>query len=160
TAMAPLDWSDPQRDSIELALIRHTANSPRASLLINPGGPGGSGVDMVRDSMSFAVGQRLIENFDIVGFDPRGVGESSAISCAEYFAEPDQLLIQFEATEDERGSDDWLESGREERRELGQACLEHSGELLGYVDTTSAARDLDLLRAILGDDELHYLGYS
>src|SRR5690554_5677940 len=83
TAMAPLDWSDPQRDSIELALIRHTANSPRASLLINPGGPGGSGVDMVRDSMSFAVGQRLIENFDIVGFDPRGVGESSAISCAE-----------------------------------------------------------------------------
>lgn len=160
TATAPLDWSDPQRDSIDLALVRHTAAQPQGSLLINPGGPGGSGVDMVRESLNFVVGQKLIDNFDIVGFDPRGVGASSAISCSANSAELDRFLYQYETIEFERGSDEWLEESRQEWRELGEACLKHSGELLGYVDTTSAARDLDLLRAILGDEKLNYLGYS
>ncbi|HRQ00801.1 MAG TPA: alpha/beta fold hydrolase, partial [Terrimesophilobacter sp.] len=160
TAQAPLDWNDPGRDSIELALVRHTAKNPMGSLLINPGGPGASGIDMVRESLTFAVGQKLIDNFDIVGFDPRGVGASSAISCSANAAELDRFLYQYETTDSERGSDEWLDEGRDEWRELGQACLEHSGDLLGYVDTTSAARDLDLLRAILGDEKLNYLGYS
>lgn len=160
TAKAPLDWSDPERDEIELALVRHTASNPMGSLLINPGGPGGSGVEIVRDSLQFVVSDRLIANFDIVGFDPRGVGESSAIRCASSDAGLDEFLYQYEVDDLERGSDEWLDAGREEWRELGEACLEHSGELLGYVDTTSAARDLDLLRAILGDEKLNYIGYS
>lgn len=159
-AKAPLDWSDPQRDEIELSLIRHTASNPIGSLLINPGGPGGSGVEIVRDSMRYVVGDRLIANFDIVGFDPRGVGSSSAIRCASRDEELDKFLYKYEVDDLERGSDEWLDASREQWRELGGACLEHSGELLGYVDTTSAARDLDLLRAILGDEQLHYLGYS
>lgn len=160
TAEAPLDWHDPQSDTIELALVRNTASNPIGSLLINPGGPGASGVDMVRESLYFAVGERLIDNFDIVGFDPRGVGRSSAISCSASSAQLDRFLYQYEVVESERGTDEWLDEGREEWRELGQECLEHSGELLGFVDTTSAARDLDLLRAILGDEKLNYLGYS
>lgn len=159
-AKAPLDWSDPQRDEIELSLIRHTASNPIGSLLINPGGPGGSGVEIVRDSLRYVVSDRLIANFDIVGFDPRGVGSSSAIRCAGRDEDLDRFLYQFEVGDLERGSDEWLDEGRAEWRELGEACLEHSGELLGYVDTTSAAHDLDLLRAILGDEQLHYLGYS
>lgn len=159
-AKAPLDWSDPQRDEIELSLIRHTASNPIGSLLINPGGPGGSGVEIVRDSMRYVVSDRLIANFDIVGFDPRGVGSSSAIRCTGRSEDLDRFLYQYEVGNLERGSDEWLDEGRAEWRELGEACLEHSGELLGYVDTTSAARDLDLLRAILGDEQLHYLGYS
>ncbi|MBX3094154.1 MAG: alpha/beta fold hydrolase [Cryobacterium sp.] len=159
-AKAPLDWSDPQRDEIELSLIRHTASNPIGSLLINPGGPGGSGVEIVRDSLRYVVSDRLIANFDIVGFDPRGVGSSSAIRCASRDEDLDRFLYQYEVGDPERGSDEWLDEGRAEWRELGEACLEHSGELLGYVDTTSAARDLDLLRAILGDEQLHYLGYS
>lgn len=160
TAEAPLDWSDPGRDSIELALIRHTAANPMGSLLINPGGPGGSGVDMVRDSLRFAVGQRLIDSFDIVGFDPRGVGASSAVSCAANSAGLDEFLYQYELGDTERGTDEWLDEGRAEWEHLGAECLKYTGELLGYVDTTSAARDLDLLRAILGDEKLNYLGYS
>lgn len=83
TAEAPLDWSDPQRDSIELALSRQVATSgtPVGSLLVNPGGPGGSGYDLVHDSVDFATTEKLQERFDIVGFDPRGVGRSSAVSC-------------------------------------------------------------------------------
>lgn len=159
-AKAPLDWSDPQRDEIELSLIRHTASNPIGSLLINPGGPGGSGVEIVRDSLRYIVSDRLIANFDIVGFDPRGVGSSSAIRCASRDEELDRFLYQYEVDNLERGSDEWLDASRAEWSELGEACLEHSGELLGYVDTTSAARDLDLLRAVLGDEQLHYLGYS
>ena len=83
TAEAPLDWSDPQRDTIDLALIRQlaTGGSPIGSLLVNPGGPGGSGYDFIHDSIDYATSERLQENFDIVGFDPRGVNHSSAISC-------------------------------------------------------------------------------
>jgi len=160
TATAPLDWSDPARDSIDLALVRHIAAHPKGSLLINPGGPGASGVDMVRDSLSFAVGSKLVANFDIVGFDPRGVGASSAVRCAADSAGLDQFLYQYEVAEFERGTDEWLDEGRAEWRELGQACLEYTGELLGYVDTTSAIRDMDLLRAVLGDEKLNFLGYS
>src|SRR5699024_7901275 len=105
---------------------------------------GGSGVDMVRDSLRFAVGQRLIDSFDIVGFDPRGVGQSSAVSCAANSAGLDEFLYQYELVETERGTDEWLDEGRAEWEHLGAECLEHTGELLGYVDTTSAARDLDL----------------
>ena len=83
TVSAPMDWSRPERATIQLALIRHRATGPTrlGSLLVNPGGPGGSGVDFVRDSLSSSVSSRLQEAFDIVGFDPRGVGHSTAVRC-------------------------------------------------------------------------------
>ncbi|MHA6696130.1 alpha/beta hydrolase [Homoserinimonas sp. A520] len=159
TADVPLDWSDPSRDSIELALIRSVATGDRlGSLLINPGGPGASGFEFVRDSLDFAVSARLQSRYDIVGFDPRGVNRSSPVDC---YDEPDELTaFLYELSPEEVGSEAWIDDIEQSSAEFGEACLEHTGELLGFVDTVSAAHDLDLLRAILGDTDLNYLGYS
>lgn len=160
TVEAPLDWSDPQRDSIELALIRQlaTGRSPIGSLLVNPGGPGGSGYDFINESIDYATSERLQENFDIVGFDPRGVGHSTAISCYDDPEDFDAYL--FDLLPGEYGSDEWIAEYAAANAQFGADCAEHTGELLGFVDTVSAARDLDLLRAVLGDKKLNYLGYS
>ena len=79
---APLDWENPGEGEITLAVVRHRAEGTAVgSLLMNPGGPGSSGVDLVKDSLDFAVGADIIENYDVVGFDPRGVGGSTAVTC-------------------------------------------------------------------------------
>jgi len=159
TATAPLDWNDPARASIELALIRKAApGDPIGSLLINPGGPGASGYDFVRDSTSSGVDDRLRAKFDVVGFDPRGVNHSSKVSCYGDPSEMDAFL--YGLSSNPVGSDAWIADQQASSRAFGQSCLAHTGELLGYVDTVSAARDLDLLRAVLGDAKLNYLGYS
>jgi pimeloyl-ACP methyl ester carboxylesterase len=160
TATAPLDWTDPQRESIDLALIRQTATSgtPLGSLLVNPGGPGGSGYDFIEQNIDYATTERLQQNFDIVGFDPRGVNHSTAVSCYDDPAEFDAFL--FDLLPGEYGSDEWLAAYADANEAFGKACAKHTGELLGFVDTVSAARDLDLLRAVLGDEKLNYLGYS
>lgn len=159
TVKAPLDWEDPSRDSISLALIRSSATgTAMGSLLVNPGGPGGSGYDFIKDSLSYAVSARLSENYDIVGFDPRGVNKSSAVSCYDDPSEMDAFL--FDMPEAAVGTEAWVDEAETAYASFGQACLEHTGELLGFVDTVSAARDLDLLRAVLGDTKLNYLGYS
>ncbi|WP_241961149.1 alpha/beta hydrolase [Salinibacterium hongtaonis] len=159
TATAPLDWDDPERESIELALIRLTTRgTPMGSLLVNPGGPGGSGVDFVRESWDYATTAQLRDNYDLVGFDPRGVGASSAVSC---YDDPDTYTdYLYDITPGTPGSAEWLDAMDATMAEFGADCFEFTGELLGFVDTVSAARDLDLLRAILGDDKLNYLGSS
>jgi len=157
-ATAPLDWTDPARDSIELALIRHTTASPLGSVLVNPGGPGGSGYDFIADSLDYAVSDTLKSKFDIVGFDPRGVNRSSAVTCHDDPAELDAFI--YDIVPGEIGSDPWIAAVEAANTDFGAACLEHSGDLLGFVDTVSAARDLDLLRAVLGDEKLNYLGFS
>jgi pimeloyl-ACP methyl ester carboxylesterase len=160
TATAPLDWEDPSRDSIDLALIRQaaTGGDPEGSVLVNPGGPGGSGYDFIAQSVDYAASDTLQKNFDIVGFDPRGVNRSSAVSCHDDPAELDAFL--YDITPGAVGSDEWIAAAEVANTAFGAQCLEHTGELLGYVDTVSAARDLDLLRAVLGDEKLNYLGYS
>ena len=160
TATAPLDWADPAGDSIELALIRQpaTGGSARGSLLVNPGGPGGSGVDFIRDSIDFATSETLQRAFDVVGFDPRGVGASTPVACTSDDAELDDYL--YGIVPGEHGSDAWIAASEQRNADFGAGCLEHTGPLLGHIDTVSAARDLDLLRAVLGDATLNYLGYS
>lgn len=158
TATAPLDWEDPGAGEVELALVRHVATGDRiGSLLVNPGGPGGSGYDFIAESLDYAVGAPVKERFDVVGFDPRGVGRSSAVACYDA-AQMDEYLYGIVPAE--RGSDEWIDLVRSAAGEFGDACSQRSGALLGEVDTVSAARDLDLLRAILGDEQLNYLGYS
>jgi len=159
TAKAPLDWSNPARASISLALIRSTATGTRlGSLLVNPGGPGASGFDFIRDSLSFAVDAKLRSSYDIVGFDPRGVNHSSAVKCYHDSTTLDSFL--FNITPGAVGSDQWLAAADASNAKFGQDCVKYSGDLLGFIDTNSAARDLDLLRATLGDTKLNYLGYS
>jgi pimeloyl-ACP methyl ester carboxylesterase len=160
TANAPLSWDEPSGDTIDLALVRQVATSGEAlgSLLVNPGGPGGSGFDLVNDSVDFATSERLQENFDIVGFDPRGVNRSTPVDCYDDPATLDAYL--FDIIPGERGSEEWLAAAAANNAAFGQDCLTHTGDLLGNVDTVSAARDLDLLRAVLGDSKLNYLGFS
>jgi pimeloyl-ACP methyl ester carboxylesterase len=158
TAVAPLDWEAPSDGEIELALVRAPARGDRiGSLLVNPGGPGGSGYDFIAESVEYAVGPELQQRYDIVGFDPRGVGRSTPVQC--YDAEQmDEFL--YGILPSERGSDEWIADVDAANRDFGAACDENTGDLLANVDTVSAARDLDLLRAILGDEQLNYLGYS
>lgn len=158
TAKAPLDWDDPSTDEIELALIRQPARKDgEGSLLVNPGGPGASGYDFVAESIDFAVTAALQDRYDIVGFDPRGVGRSTAVYCYEP-AELDQLL--YGVPKSSPGSNQWITAQNEITHAFGQACLAGTGDLLANVDTVSAAHDLDMLRAALGEEQLDYLGYS
>ncbi|MHA7987353.1 alpha/beta hydrolase [Rathayibacter sp. CAU 1779] len=157
-AKVPLDWSDPGSGSVKLALIRHYATGKRlGSLLVNPGGPGGSGVDFVKNSLDYAVDTNLQQHYDIVGFDPRGVGSSTAVKCYGPKQMDDYL---FGITPGQRGSDQWIAESTQQAASFAAACKQNTGSLLGEVGTSSAARDLDVLRAVLGDAKLNYLGYS
>ncbi|HET6671770.1 MAG TPA: alpha/beta hydrolase [Agromyces sp.] len=158
TATAPIDWENPGAGEIDLALVRHVATGDKlGSLLVNPGGPGGSGYDFIAESLDYAVGEPLKQRFDVVGFDPRGVGRSSAVACYDD-EQMDEYLYGIVPAE--RGSDEWVKLVGQAAGEFGEACSANTGEMLSEVDTVSAARDLDLLRAILGDEQLNYLGYS
>lgn len=158
TATAPMDWENPESGEIELELVRKSAGGdPIGSLLVNPGGPGASGFEFVSQSVDYAADARLQDNFDIVGFDPRGVSRSTPVQCLEP-EEMDEYL--YGIADGERGSDEWIAEVTASAKTFGSACAENTGESLEFVDTVSAARDLDLLRAILGDKKLNYLGYS
>ncbi|WP_240643809.1 alpha/beta hydrolase [Antribacter gilvus] len=153
TADAPLSWQDAASGTIEVALKKAPARGNKVgSLLINPGGPGGSGVELVEGIDRF--GGRLRDGFDIVGFDPRGVGRSTRVVCLDDAGLDEYLTASY--PQDEEG----LEEMAQNVREFGAACAQNTGALLGNVDTQSVARDLDMLRAVLGDPKLNYLGYS
>ena len=159
TVTAPLDWANPSDGEIELSLIRNRAEGGEAvgSLLVNPGGPGSSGVALVRDSVAFAVSDPVRAVYDVVGFDPRGVGDSTAVRC---FDAEDMDAYLFDIPENPRGSDAWEEEVTTANREFAEACDANSDGILPFITTENAARDMDLLRAVLGDQKLNYLGYS
>jgi pimeloyl-ACP methyl ester carboxylesterase len=158
TAKVPQDYRSPADGDAQLALVRKPATGDRiGSLLVNPGGPGGSGYDFVKDSLDYAVGTKLQEHFDVVGFDPRGVGRSTAVACYQP-ADMDHFL--YDITPGERGSDEWIAAQTASATGFANACDANTGALLDNVDTESAARDMDVLRAALGDTKLSYLGYS
>ncbi|MGK9222210.1 MULTISPECIES: alpha/beta hydrolase [unclassified Microbacterium] len=159
TVTAPLDWEHPDAGEIELAVIRQTALSGRAqgSLLTNPGGPGGSGVSFIRENIAWSIGDALQESYDVIGWDPRGVGASTAVRC---FDADEMDAYLYDIPQGERGSAEW-EAELEERAEaFANACAENSDGLLEFITTEQSSRDLDLLRAVLGETELDYLGFS
>lgn len=155
TLKVPLDYSDPSGESIELSLNRRAAENASANLLINPGGPGGSGLDMVESSVQSMFSEDLQAAYNIIGFDPRGVGKSSPVTC-QTDAEIDQGR-----QENLRA---WLPEDQtqiiEETDDYAADCTANTGDLLGHVDTVSAAKDMDVIRAALGDKQLDYLGFS
>ncbi|MFE7893855.1 alpha/beta hydrolase [Streptomyces sp. NPDC057412] len=154
---APRDWDDPKGDTIEIELIRVRTTAPEnrriGSLIFNFGGPGGSGVTTLP-----AFGETyesLRTRYDLVSFDPRGVGRSAPVWC-----ENDQQLdayFQQDATPDDAAERKELVDST---RDFNKACEKNSGEMLPHVGTTQAARDMDLMRQVLGDDKLHYFGIS
>ncbi|MFB6889002.1 alpha/beta hydrolase [Kitasatospora sp. NPDC056327] len=148
TLRVPLDYADPAGGTFDVAVARIGSSDPGrriGSLVVNPGGPGNSGVDMVRGGRNDYDGP-LRDHYDIVGFDPRGAGRSSPVNCL-----------------DDRARDEWLAadvSGPEHGKVLGDACLAKYGKLLTHLGTRDSARDMDVLRAVLGDRRLSYLGMS
>jgi pimeloyl-ACP methyl ester carboxylesterase len=161
TATAPLDWSAPDAATdIQLALVRHTARGsggPQGSLFVNPGGPGASGVDFVKASVDAAVSRDLQDAYDIVGWDPRGVGASTAVDCVDD-AQLDSFL--YGQTEAAPGTPEHDQELLRASKSFADSCAARSGPLLQFIDTQSTVHDLDMLRALVGDPELNYLGYS
>jgi pimeloyl-ACP methyl ester carboxylesterase len=153
----PLSYDEPTGEQITLAVKRLAstdAGTRVGSLLINPGGPGSSGVELV-DAASTMFSEDLLAAYDVVGFDPRGVGASTPVDCVSD-AELDRLRSVDYDTETEEG----LDAYRADAKLIGDGCARATGELVGHVDTRSAARDMDILRAVLGEEKLDYLGYS
>lgn len=153
----PLDYADPggQTIRIEVARQRATDGDPLGSLLMNPGGPGGSGVDFLA-SATDTVSDDVQERYDLVGFDPRGVQHSDPDVTCLTAPKMDELL----AYDPDYSTAEGIQRSSDLYADFGAACLEHTGPLLGHVDTVSAARDMDVLRAVLGDTRLSYLGFS
>src|SRR5690606_23004832 len=122
---------------------------------VNPGGPGGSGVDFVE----YSVTDDLMDEFDIVGWDPRGVGASTRVECFTDDEDKDDALYgTFDAAYFTEG---WIDELEDEAAEYAAACAENTGDLLGKLDTVSTAHDLELMRALItGDEPLDYVGYS
>ncbi|MEE6288727.1 alpha/beta hydrolase [Georgenia sp. MJ173] len=151
----PMIYDEPDGETIEIAVKRRTADGdPIGSLFINPGGPGGSGTDLV-DGVAMMFSRDLLEGFDVVGFDPRGVGESTAVECVS-----DAELDKMRATDYELDTPEQVETFYDAASDLAEACAANTGPLLGHVDTVSAAKDLDVLRHVLDEPRLDYLGYS
>ncbi|MDI6103245.1 alpha/beta hydrolase [Actinoplanes sp. NEAU-A12] len=165
TVTVPRDWAAPAGgetygiDLIRIRSDRQKAGDRIGSLLLNPGGPGGSGIDV---AVYLSFGEKMgglptavTDKFDIVGFDPRGVGESDAVKCisskdqdAYFAAEPDPAS---QAAFDEIAA---------LHKRIADACAQKYGDRLRTFSTEQAARDLDALRSAVGDEKLTYLGYS
>lgn len=160
TARVPLDYTDPTGRTIAIAVIRHRATGPGprlGSLFINYGGPGGQGVADLPPTYHL-VPARLRQRFDIVSFDPRGTGLSTAVRCFRSGADEDRLFAGLPAgfpvgpAQTRR----WIATFAT----LGRLCQQRVGWLLPHLATADAARDMDLLRRAAGDPGLNYLGLS
>ncbi|MEU8587740.1 alpha/beta hydrolase [Streptomyces sp. NPDC048664] len=157
TMKAPLNWNNPSGPTIGIALIRAKASGPPSrrigSLIFNFGGPGGSGVSALP---AFAQDYSTLRTrYDLVSFDPRGVGRSAPVLC-----ETDKQLDTFfqqDATPDTPAEQRTYLSNT---KNFNNACQARSGKVLPHVRTTDAARDMDLMRQVLGDTKLHYFGIS
>ena len=158
TVTVPLDWDDPAGATIEIAVARHRASEPRGSLLMNPGGPGGSGFDFVLNAAAYVVTPDVLAAYDLIGFDPRGVNNSSAVVCYTDDDDKDELL--YGTFENDYGTEAWIDELTVRELDWIDACVENTGDLLGNLDAASVARDMDVIRAVLGDEKLSYLGYS
>ncbi|MBW0008622.1 MAG: alpha/beta fold hydrolase, partial [Pseudonocardiales bacterium] len=160
----PLDYANPGRETIALAVIRKRATDPAhriGSLITNPGGPGGSGVAFITQNYPAQSGQpshfdpQLRADFDIVGFDPRGVGQSAPITCLT-----DAQLDRYVALDPAPSTPAEVDAVVAANKAFDAGCQTHSAVLLPYVGTPNAARDMDILRAVLGDRKMYYLGAS
>ena len=156
--LVPVDYTRPAGRRFSLPLVRLPATDPGhriGAIVLNPGGPGGSGVAYARQARS-VLSAAVLARFDVVGFDPRGVGGSRpAIRCMT-----GPQLDTYLDTNDNPADAAQMSTVLSESRFFAQACAHAAGPLLPYVGTAEAARDMDVLRAALGEQKLTYLGKS
>ncbi|RKS70721.1 alpha/beta hydrolase family protein [Actinomadura pelletieri DSM 43383] len=157
TVQVPLDYTEPAGAKVGISVIRLPAQNKSVrigSLLTNPGGPGGSGVNFVRQAAR-AFGNDLRDRFDIVGFDPRGVAGSAPVRC-NTGPQLDDFFATDASPDDKKETDALATEGQE----FAQNCKSEASAALPHVGTVNAARDMDVLRAALGDPKLTYYGAS
>ncbi|GGO89354.1 alpha/beta hydrolase [Wenjunlia tyrosinilytica] len=158
TMKVPLDYAKPNpADDVKIAVSRKKAEGTDriGSLLVNPGGPGGSAIDYLQQAAALGYPQVVRDRFDMVAFDPRGVGRSKPVECLS-----DQEMDEFTRTDTTPDSKSEANRVVAEDKKFAQGCEKRTGKLLPHVSTVEAARDMDVLRAALGDDKLSYVGLS
>lgn len=158
TVKVPLDYDDPAGGMIEIDMVRIRANDPDnkiGSMFINPGGPGGSGIEFAMFGAPFLFGADIRDNFDIVGFDPRGVARGTPARCFGNYKKIFSLPGGAIPTNDEEIA---LWTAFDEA--FTEACDQRGNRLIGHMSTGNVARDLDQLRQAVGDEKLTYYGIS
>lgn len=153
----PLDYAKPDGATIEIAALKmpSTGGKKQGSLLVNPGGPGASGYDFVKDAGFSNFSDKVRANYDLIGFDPRGVKRSAPVTCLAD-KERDEAREKIYAPETDAG----LATLLSDNKAIAQKCAQKTGPVLGHIDTVSAAKDLDVLRAVVNDAKLNYAGFS
>lgn len=151
----PLDYRQPRGEEIEIALLKVPATrASRGALVVNPGGPGAPGTSYA-EAAERVFRSPLLENFDIVGFDPRGTGDSAPVDCLS-----DAELDGYISADPDPDTADEVAAFAASAELLGKRCAARSGELAQHVSTIEAAQDIDVLRAALGEAQLTYFGAS
>lgn len=158
TVAVPIDYANPQGPQAQIAIIKVPATGPRIGvLMVNPGGPGASAVDTVASMGAAFVGSPISESFDLVGIDPRGVGHSTPALRCRTDAEFDAYRAQPMADYSPAG----VANIEEIYRTFATQCLDRMGaDFLANIGTAAAVRDMDVVRAALGEDRINYLGFS
>lgn len=161
TVTVPVDWAAPGGATLRVALARRTATgNSRGALLVNFGGPGVAGAALVARHPGAGTSSRKVRRaYDLVGFDPRGTGDSSPLDCLSD-DELDRFLafdVQADPATDLPAAVEELEANA---APFIAGCSRGGGNLLAHLDSGSVAQDMDVIRAALGQERLHYLGYS
>jgi len=160
TAQVPLDYQKPEAESIQLAVIKHPAtdrNRRIGTLFFNPGGPGGPGTEDLPAWFSLFP-QKLQQQFDIVSFDPRGVGSSTAVECFASDEDANSFFASVPQVFPVGASE--INTWNRAYARYAELCAQRHGKLLNHVSTADVARDMDLLRRAVGDSTMNYLGVS
>lgn len=155
TVSVPLDYRAPSGAKIDIAISRIKASNPakrRGVLLLNSGGPGGRGLDMPRFALALFP-QSIAETYDLIGFDPRGVGRSAPITCG---LTPEQASETFPQLE----QDGSFEATATFARDVADGCAASAGPVLPFITTANTARDMDRIRIALGETKVSYFAYS
>ncbi|MFC8416494.1 alpha/beta hydrolase [Streptomyces coelicoflavus] len=158
TMKAPLDYAEPADGDVRLAVARKKATGPGkrlGSLLVNPGGPGGSAIGYLQQYAGIGYPAEVRAQYDMVAVDPRGVARSEPVECLD--GREMDAYTQTDVTPDDAGETDELVDAY---KEFAEGCGADAPKLLRHVSTVEAARDMDVLRAVLGDEKLTYVGAS
>ncbi|HHT41702.1 MAG TPA: alpha/beta hydrolase [Actinomyces sp.] len=151
TVRVPLDYADPAGPTIDLEMVQYSTSRNNKPLVYNPGGPGGSAISSLPSMVDWIFSEDLLGEYSIVAVDPRGVGLSAPVECLTPEEIDEARALTSEVT---------IETVRKESKELGEKCLQKSPDMTKHSDSMSAARDLDIVRAAMGQESLDYLGFS